>query len=95
MLDRIDELEFGMCWPGRDEFSRLKLAALKDRLPMEFGEVSKTLTDSTEQAAALRWILRGRSTEWAVGKVMYDRTIVKAIRDERRKAKNTRDITGY
>jgi len=94
MTDRIDELEFEIKWSGRDEFSKLRLPALKQQLPKEFEEVAAKLTDPKEQAAALRWVLRGHSVEWAIGKVDYARKVVVRRRDKLRGKKEIKEIIG-
>jgi len=94
-LDRIDELELQDMWSGRDEFSKLSLSVLQQRLPKECGEIEQRLPIPSEQGAALRWVLRGLTVQRAVWKIVYNRTVVEKKRNERRKAKFIRDITGY
>ena len=84
MIDRIDELELASLRSGRDEYTNLKLTALTQLKPKEAAQVAGELPLPSEQAAALRWVLRGLSVEEAVAKVILDQKMVKAIRDKRR-----------
>ncbi len=95
MLDRIDELDIEIAKSGHDEFSRLRLSTLKERLPKEFEEVAAQISDPDGQAIALRWLLRGKTVEWAVGRVNYVRARDSHFQEEGHKTKANREITGY
>ncbi len=94
MVDRIDELELIALRSGRDQYSNFKLPELKLLKPAESAEIIPSLEEPTEQAAAIRWVLRGQNVEKAVAKVILDRTMTTAIRDKRRKEKEIREIFG-
>ncbi len=93
-MDRIDELELSGLRSGRDEFSKMNLPALILLRPQEAAQIAELLPTPAEQAAALRWVLRGLSEERAVAKVLVDRERDEKIRDERRKKKAIREILG-
>lgn len=94
MLDRIDEIELADLRSGRDEYSNLTLAALNALRPQEATEIAAVLSVPAEQAAAIRWVLRGQSVERAVAKVGLDRKKIESIRDKRRKRKELREALG-
>ena len=94
MVDRIDELELIALRSGRDQYSNITLPELKLLKPAESAELILLLEDPSEQAAAIRWLLRGLDVERAVAKVILDRTMTTAIRDKRRKEKEMREIFG-
>ena len=94
-MDRIDELEIEIAKSGHDQFSKLNLDALKERLPKEFEEIAAKLDDPNEQAFALRWVLRNRSVEWAIAKAKFNRKVKQHFHDEGHRAKEIREILGY
>ncbi len=93
-MDRLDELELAALRPGRDQYSKLKLPDLTELRPQEAVQIAEQLPLEAEQAAALRWVLRGLSVEKAVAKVVLDRQMVEGIRDERRQRKQLRESLG-
>lgn len=95
MLDRIDELDIEIAKSGHDKFSKLKLDALRKRLPREFEEIAARLSDPSDQAFALRWVLRNRSVEWAIAKAEFNRKVKQHFHDEGHRAKEIREILGY
>ncbi len=94
MLDRIDEIELADLRSGRDQYSKLNLPALSQLRPHEATEIAEALPLPVEQAAALRWVLRGLTVEKAIAKVNLDRQMVEAIRDKRRAKKELREALG-
>ena len=94
MIDRIDELELASLRSGRDEYSKLKLPALTLMMPNEAAQVAEALPLPSEQAAALRWVMRGLSVEKAVAKVVLLREKVGAIRNKRRFQKELQEGLG-
>ena len=94
MIDRIDELDLGALRSGRDEYSILRLPALTALRPQEAVTIAEALPLEAEQAAALRWVLRGQTVEKAVAKVELDRAKVERIRNKRRAKKEQREILG-
>jgi hypothetical protein len=94
MIDRIDELELASLRSGRDEYSKLKLPALTLMMPNEAAQVAEALPLPSEQAAALRWVMRGLSVEKAVAKVVLLREKVDAIRNKRRNTKELHESLG-
>lgn len=94
MIDRIDELELAALRSGRDEHSQLNLSALMVLKPNEAAEIAELLTLPSEQAAALRWVLRGLSVEEAVAKLVLLRGKVEAIRNKRRNTKELHESLG-
>jgi hypothetical protein len=87
MIDRIDELVLAALRSGRDEYSNLKLSALTLMKPIESAQIAEILPEPSDQAAAIRWVMRGLSVEHAVAKVRLDHKMVEAIRDKRRSEK--------
>ena len=73
MHDRIDELEIEGEKSGRDEFSSLRLAALKDLFPKEFEQIAIRIAAPEDQAVALRWVGRKQSVELAIVKAEYEK----------------------
>ena len=94
MIDRIEELELASLRSGRDEYSKLKLPALTLMMPNEAAQVAEALPLPSEQAAALRWVMRGLSVEKAVAKVVLLRGKVEAIRNKRRNTKELHESLG-
>lgn len=94
MMDRIDTLELADRRSGRDEYSKMKLPALTVLRPLEAATIAAILSAPVEQAAAIRWVLRGLTVERAVAKVELDRTMVESIRNKRRAKKELREILG-
>lgn len=94
-MDRIDELEVEIAKSGYDEWSKMHLPALNERLPRESMEIAAELPDTTEQAMALRWVLRGKSVEWAIAKVKYDSAKKDQFRQKGHDAKELREIIGF
>jgi hypothetical protein len=94
MIDRIDELELASLRSGRDEYSRLKLSALMVLRPQEAVQIAEALPLPSEQASALRWVLRGESVERAIAKVILDRESIANLRDRRRAEKDSRESLG-
>ena len=92
MKDRIEELEFGMVRSGRDAFSRLALPELIERLPKEYAEIAACLTEPADQRSALRWILRSRTIEDAIGIVLAKKETGERIRERRHQEKADREI---
>ncbi len=86
-IDRIDELVLAALRSGRDEYSILKLSALTLMKPIESAQIAEILPEPSDQAAAIRWVMRGLSVEHAVAKVRLDHEMVEAIRDKRRSEK--------
>lgn len=69
---------------GRDQYSRLRLSELQDRVGQERSEEARVaLGGSAAVASCLRWVLRGLSLDTAIRKVLADRQIA-----ERSKAKH-------
>jgi len=94
MIDRIDELELADLRSGRDQYSNLNLPALTQLKPLEAAQIAEALPLEVEQAAALRWLLRGLNVERAVAKVVLNRKAVEAIRDKQRVTKDLRESVG-
>lgn len=91
MIDRIDELELAALRSGRDEYSNLKLPALTQLKPIESAQIAEILPEPSDQAAAIRWVMRGLSVEHAVAKIRLDHEMVEAIRDKRRSEKELQE----
>ena len=63
---------------GHDEFSRLKLAALRWRVMAT--EIENDLDDDSEKATAYRWLLRGLPPALAVEKVKVGKELARRTR---------------
>ena len=70
---------------GRDQFSSMKFDDLKKERPDEAAEICRRLSDVKVQASAVRNILRGKTTEWAIQKEIETQKESQNIRDKRRK----------
>lgn len=70
---------------GRDKFSSIKLDDLKKERPVEAAEICGRLPDATDQASALRNVLRGRTVEWSIRKAIASKIESQNVRDKNRK----------
>ena len=76
-MERLRFGDFLALKAGRDEFSRLKLDALRARVSAEQREAAEAAfpDDAKLLAQALRWMLRGLHTAKAIRKVKTDAEI--------------------
>lgn len=70
---------------GRDKFSSMKLDDLKMERPDEAAEICSRLPDVSDQASALRNVLRGRTAEWSIQKSIASQIESQTSRDNNRK----------
>lgn len=57
----------------RDEFSRLRYAALRERVhPLDLEDIDAEFDDERERAVCYRWVLRGLSLYKAIRKTKTD-----------------------
>ncbi|MCF7963663.1 MAG: hypothetical protein K9M08_23220 [Pirellula sp.] len=94
MIDRIDELSLASLRSGRDKYSNIMLPELIQMMPREAAEIAEVLPELSDQAVAIRWVMRGLSVEHAVAKVRLDHEMVKGIRDKKRFEKELNDGLG-
>ena len=77
----------GLSVGGSDEFSRVKLSALSERVShSDFEQVrGKFANDDKAQASCLRWILRGLNCDKAIRKVSTDNEVAQNAAGRRRR----------
>jgi hypothetical protein len=80
-----DRKQFKSVQSGYDNFSRVKLDHLKDMLPVEAAEICSRLPDVSDQASALRNVLRGWTVEWSLRKAIASKIESQIARDKNRK----------
>ena len=72
-MERLKFQDFRELKAGRDEMSRLRLPALRERVGAETRDVVEaTFDDDRHQATCFRWLLRGLNVDKAIRKVKTD-----------------------
>lgn len=72
-MERLRFRDFSQPKSGRDEFSRLSLARLRELVSRhDAAIVAESFEIATLQASCLRWRLRGADLDYAIRKVRTD-----------------------